>query len=144
MRHDADIIEQIIMDVEKYPEFLPWCSAASILEQDDNSMIALLEISFKGFKENYKSKVKKDANSDGCQISVDAISGPFRYLKNVWNIKELENGVEVIFSIDFEFKSTILDMIVGVIFSTAAKKMIAAFENRANSLCKTIGKKNLV
>jgi coenzyme Q-binding protein COQ10 len=134
MKCDADLISEIVMDIEKYSEFLPWCSSAVILSKEDNLIVAKLEISFKGFSESYISRVVKEQRENGYLIKTEAISGPFRYLKNNWHIKQLQNGSEINFSIDFEFKSTILDMLIGLIFSEATKKMIAAFEDRANRL----------
>ncbi len=134
MKHDADLISTIVMDIEKYSDFLPWCTSAIILSKSENIITAKLEVSFKGVSESYVSRVEKIQNLDHCLITTEAISGPFRYLKNSWHIKQLENASEVNFSIDFEFKSTILDMVIGLIFSAATKKMIAAFEDRANKL----------
>jgi coenzyme Q-binding protein COQ10 len=138
MPHDAELLSQIVMDIEKYSEFLPWCSSAVVLSKDDNIIVAKLEISFKGFSESYVSRVIKEQTDNSYLITAEAISGPFRYLKNSWHIKQLQNGSEINFSIDFEFKSTILDMLIGLIFSVATKKMIAAFEDRANRLSQSI------
>ncbi len=134
MKHDADLISTIVMDIEKYSDFLPWCTSAVILSKSENVITAKLEVNFKGVSESYVSRVEKVQNLDHFLITTEAISGPFLYLKNSWHIKRLENGSEINFSIDFEFKSTILDMVIGLIFSVATKKMIAAFEDRANKL----------
>ncbi|MBA2628553.1 MAG: type II toxin-antitoxin system RatA family toxin [Rickettsiaceae bacterium] len=134
MQHDAELLSEIVMDIEKYSEFLPWCSSAVILSKEDNLIVAKLEISFEGFAESYISRVAKEQIDNNYLITTEAISGPFRYLKNSWHIKQLQNGSEINFSIDFEFKSTILDLLIGLIFSVATKKMIAAFEDRANRL----------
>ena len=138
MPHDAELLSQIVMDIEKYSEFLPWCSSAVILSKEDNLIVAKLEINFKGFSESYISRVIKEQTDNSYLITAEAISGPFRYLKNSWHIKQLQNGSEINFSIDFEFKSTILDMLIGLIFSVATKKMIAAFEDHANRLSQSI------
>ena len=134
INHDADLISTIVMDIEKYPEFLPWCTSAVILSKSEDIITAKLEVSFKGISESYVSKVEKVQNPGHCLITAEAISGPFRYLRNSWHIKQLKNGSEINFSVDFEFKSTILDVVIGLIFSVATKKMIAAFEDRANKL----------
>ena len=75
-----------------------------------------------------------DEIDNGYEVEAVAISGPFKHLKNVWKIKSLHNYSEVKFSIDFEFKSRILDMVMGIFFSTVTEKMIAAFETRAKEL----------
>lgn len=134
MHHDAEFIAKIIMDIEEYPAFLPWCNSASILSRDEDSITAILEVSFKGFKESYTSKVVLDENANSYKINTQAISGPFKYLENIWDIRQIENGCEINFSIDFKFKSSILDIVMGAIFSIATKKMIQAFEDRANKL----------
>ncbi|MDP4708695.1 MAG: type II toxin-antitoxin system RatA family toxin [Rickettsiaceae bacterium] len=134
MPYDAALIHQIIMDIENYPDFLPWCSSAMILSQNEEYISAKLTIAFKSFSESYVSKVSSRKMEDGYEVETVAISGPFKHLKNVWKVKSLNNHSEVKFFIDFEFKSRILDMVMGVFFSTVTEKMIAAFETRAKEL----------
>lgn len=129
--YQAELVRDIILDIEKYPEFLPWCSKAELVSQTENELIALLTISFKAFSESYKSRIITIENNESFMINVEAISGPFKQLTNFWNIKKINNGCEVKFSIDFEFKSTILDLVIGTFFSIATDKMINAFETRA-------------
>ncbi len=138
MPYKADLIDDIIMDIEKYPEFLPWCQKAKIISKNDDFLTAELSVEFKGFTENYISKVNREAKDGRYYIEVVAISGPFKLLKNIWSIKQLDNRAEVDFSIDFEFKSRILDMIIGMVFSIATEKMIGAFEARADELSKIV------
>lgn len=134
MPYDARFIYDIVMDIEKYPQFLPWCSSATILLKKKEYLTAKLAVEFKNFSKSYVSKVFSHQTPEGYNIEVQAISGPFRYLKNIWQIKSLNNASEVKFSIDFEFKSSIIDMLIGVVFSTATEKMIVAFEARAKEL----------
>lgn len=134
MPYKANLIREIIMDIEKYPEFLPWCKKAKIIAKNDDFFTAELFLEFKGFTESYVSKVMTSSENGSYCIEVVAISGPFKLLKNIWTIKQLDNGTKVDFSIDFVLKSRILDMIVGMIFSVATEKMIGAFEARANEL----------
>lgn len=134
MPYKAKLINEIIMDIEKYPEFLPWCKKAKIIEKNNDFLTAELFLEFKGFTESYVSKVITNTKNDNYCIEVVAISGPFKLLKNAWAIKQLDNGTKVDFSIDFVLKSRILDMIVGMVFSAAAEKMVGAFEARANKL----------
>jgi coenzyme Q-binding protein COQ10 len=134
MPYDADLIHKIIMDIENYPTFLPWCSSAMILSQNEEYLSAKLTIAFKSFAESYVSKVSSRKMDSGYEVEAVAISGPFKHLKNVWKVKSLNNHSEVKFSIDFEFKSRILDMVMGVFFSTVTEEMIAAFETRAKEL----------
>ena len=138
MPYKADLIDQVIMDIEKYPEFLPWCQKARIISKSDDFLTADLCVEFKGFTENYVSKVNRDAKNGEYYIEVVAISGPFKLLRSIWSIKQLDNGAEVDFSIDFQFKSRILDMVIGMVFSATTEKMIGAFEARADELSKLV------
>ena len=129
--YSAEIINQVILDVEKYPEFLPWCKSAKIISKESDYFIAELEIVFKGFAEKYKSRIIPTKEQSFYSIKVEAISGPFKYLTNNWKIRTVEKGSEVDFDINFQFKSKMLDMVMGIVFSIATKKMINAFEMRA-------------
>lgn len=134
MPYKAEDIVDIILDIEKYPEFLPWCSSAKVISRENNSIVADLIVEFKGFLENYRSQITSHKEDDYFLISVEAISGPFEYLRNSWKIKNLNNGCEIEFFIAFEFKSKILGMVIGMVFSIATEKMISAFEDRAKQL----------
>ena len=134
MPYSASLINSIVLDVEKYPDFLPWCNKATIISRDKNYLTAKLEISFKGFTESYVSKVYHSTAKEQYLIEAVAISGPFKHLSNVWSINKQNKCSKVKFSIDFEFKSRILNMVIGMVFSIATEKMIAAFESRAKEL----------
>ncbi|PCJ29345.1 MAG: ubiquinone-binding protein [Rickettsiales bacterium] len=136
--YKADLIHEIIMGIEQYPEFLPWCDKASILERHDEFITAELGVNFKGFSEGYVSEVRSSKTDDGYVVSVRAISGIFKHLENKWSIKNVNNGSEVSFSIDFEFKSKILDGVMGMIFSLAIEKIIVSFESRAEELSRKL------
>lgn len=135
--YDAKLVRDIILDIEKYPEFLPWCSDAQLLSKTQKELIAQLTISYKFFRETYKSLVITTETPEEFTINIEAISGPFKKLKNFWSIRKINNQCEVKFSIDFEFKSVILDAIIGTFFSMATNKMIKAFETRAYHISKT-------
>jgi coenzyme Q-binding protein COQ10 len=134
MPYKASDINDIVLDVEKYPEFLPWCSSARVISVNNGRIVADLTAEFKGFSENYRSQITAHKEGDFFIVNVEAISGPFKYLKNSWKIKSLNNECEIDFSIAFEFKSKILDMVIGMVFSIATEKMISAFEARAREL----------
>ena len=129
------LIKNVIMDVEKYPEFLPWCSQAIILEQNHDFIIAQLNIKFQNFEESYISKTTIEETTDGViKIKTTSISGPFQNLLSVWELKSSDKLTKVNFSIDFCFKSQILNVVIGTIFRAASKKMIASFESRVKKL----------
>jgi len=131
MPYKAEIINQIILDVERYPEFLPWCSSAKIISKEEDYFIAELAILFKGFAEQYKSRIIPNRKNDIYSIEVEAISGPFKFLRNNWKIKSINDKSEVDFHISFQLRSKILDMVIGTVFSIAVEKMMNAFEMRA-------------
>lgn len=134
--HNIYDIHNLIIDVESYPEFLPWCSAARIIDESDHQLIADLVISYKAFTEHYRSQVDiSPPNPDESSINVSMISGPFKFLKNDWRLKKINESItEVDFYISFEFKSIVLEKLIGMMFSRACDKMMKAFEDRANEL----------
>jgi coenzyme Q-binding protein COQ10 len=122
----------LVASVERYPEFLPWCSAARITRYDGNTFHADLVVRFKMFKERFASRVTLHPNS---QIDVEYINGPFRYLNNHWRFLEAEDGGCVIdFYVDFEFRSRMLQKLIGLLFNEAVSRMVSAFEARARQL----------
>jgi coenzyme Q-binding protein COQ10 len=119
----------IIIDVAKYPEFLPWCVASRVYNVSDNGFDADLVIGFKMFKERFTSRV---SFVDGDNIHVEYIKGPMKYLTNHWRFKSTKNGgVELDFHVDFAFKNPIFQKLVGHLFEEAVFKMVEAFEKRA-------------
>jgi len=136
--YSADQMFALIADVAAYPEFLPWCSAARIRArkpQADGSEVieADLVISFKVFRERFGSRVvlKPEAK----RIDVAYLDGPFRYLNNHWQFRELDEGrCEADFFVDFEFRSRTLQAIIGVVFNEAMQRIVRAFEARAEEL----------
>ncbi len=134
----------LVADMAAYPEFLPWCSGARIRSrkpQPDGSEIveADLVISFKVFSERFGSRVI--LRPDGYKIDVAYLEGPFRYLNNHWRFKPVgEAACEVDFFVDFEFRSRTLQLIIGVVFHEAMRRIVRAFEGRAEKL---YGKRNL-
>jgi coenzyme Q-binding protein COQ10 len=124
----------MVLDVESYPQFLPWCKKARIISQDQQQIIAELVIQFKGFSERYQSKIVPKIQGEKYIIEVDAISGPFKYLKNTWQISKDDKGSIVEFFIEFKLKSILLDKLMGLFFYSAVEKMTIAFSNRARTI----------
>jgi coenzyme Q-binding protein COQ10 len=135
-KFSVEDIYQLITDVESYPYFLPWCGAARIVEESDEHIIADLVVNFKAFTELYRSKVMLYPASDEgiARVETTMISGPFKFLDNKWEIEPTDSGCKINFYISFEFKSIVLEKIMGIFFSKAAEKMVAAFIERANQL----------
>ncbi|MEL6678512.1 MAG: type II toxin-antitoxin system RatA family toxin [Pseudomonadota bacterium] len=129
----------LIADVKSYPEFLPWCSAARerkrtpLPEGAGEVVDADLVISFKVFRERFGSRVTLRPGTK--VIDVEYLDGPFRYLNNHWQFNRLEDGrCEIDFFVDFEFKSAMLQSLIGMVFNQAMQRIVAAFEQRAKVL----------
>ena len=121
----------LVADIERYPEFLPWCVAARIRERRPDLIVADLVIGFRMFRERFTSRVKLDAPG---RIDVAYSEGPFRYLNNHWVFERVPEGCRVDFFVDLEFKSRILQRVIEVLFGEAVRRMVAAFEHRAQQL----------
>ena len=133
LAHPPQAIFDLVADVASYPAFLPWCTATRILEHSDDRMIAEMAVGYKGIREVYKSDVRLDR--DALAIEVTAIDGPFKTLANHWRFSPAEEGgCEVDFSIEFEFRSWLLQRVIGAFFEQAVGRMVAAFEERADAL----------
>lgn len=130
----------LVADVEKYPEFLPWCIGARIRDRQPDVLIADLVIGFKGFRDGFTSRVT--LNRPEMRIDVAYLDGPFRYLNNHWVFRELaDGGCEIDFFVDFEFRSRLLQRIIGVLFNEAVRRMVDAFESRAAKIYEPVGGK---
>ena len=130
----AEDMYKLVADVGRYPEFLPWCRAARIRTQTDTLLVADLVIGFKGVTERFTSRVTLD--SGNLEILTAYEDGPFKYLDNSWRFipNPDSGGCRVEFHVDFEFKSRMLQAMIGLVFTEAVKRMVAAFEERAQVL----------
>ena len=118
----------MVADVRRYPEFLPWCVGARIISRTEGEVIADLTIGFKMFRETFRSQVTLERPH---HVHVRYLTGPFRYLNNHWRFAPAPNGTEVDFFVDFEFKSRLLQAVIGTVFNEAVRLMVRAFERRA-------------
>jgi coenzyme Q-binding protein COQ10 len=137
--YPAASMQQLVLDIEKYSEFLPWCRQAKIVRRvSSQNLQADLLINFKNFFEKYRSDVRYGKTSETVYfIDVAAIEGPFKKLTNRWKFRDLGNGnCEVEFFIDFEFNSIFLTKMLGAVFEKAAEKMMNCFEERAEKIVK--------
>ncbi|ATE65370.1 type II toxin-antitoxin system RatA family toxin [Rhizorhabdus dicambivorans] len=122
----------LVADVARYGEFLPWVSAVRIRSDGPTEMVADLMVGFKALREKFTSKVTKQRPAS---IHVDYLDGPLKYLRNDWKFApDGKGGTLVDFAIEFEFKSRIFEMIAGQVFDRALRMMIGAFEERAAKL----------
>jgi coenzyme Q-binding protein COQ10 len=118
----------VVADVRRYPEFLPWCVGARIIAQSETELTADLTIGFKMFRETFRSQVSLDRPG---HVHVRYLNGPFRYLNNHWRFNAVDGGTEVDFFVDFEFRSRLLQAVIGTVFNEAVRLMVRAFERRA-------------
>ncbi|HLF58815.1 MAG TPA: type II toxin-antitoxin system RatA family toxin [Alphaproteobacteria bacterium] len=124
----------LVADVERYPEFLPWCVASRITRREGNVLYADLVVGFSMAREKFTSKVTlapPGENGSG-RIDVTYLDGPFRYLNNHWIFDPAgESSCRIDFYIDFAFHSAFLQRIMGALFNEAVRRMVSAFETRA-------------
>ncbi len=129
----------LVADVDRYPEFLPWCIGARITKRDGNVMLGDLIIGYKLIRERFSSEVTLDPPH---RIQVKYLHGPLSYLSNHWTFTPTEDGgCRVDFFIDFEFRTAILQKLMSLFFHEAVRRMVGAFEARARDL---YGKPDLV
>lgn len=136
MPYTAEQMYDLVADIAKYPEFLPWCSGArlrSTREVEGGTVVeADLIISFKLFRERFTSRVTMHPESR--KIEVEYLDGPFKYLVNFWHFLPTETGCIADFHVDFEFKSKVLQAVIGAVFGEAMRRIVKAFEDRAKAL----------
>ncbi len=121
----------LVADVKRYPEFLPWVMGARIRRQTETLIVADLLVGFRMIRERYTSRVILARPG---RIDVTYTEGPFRYLENHWKFAPHPDGCEIEFFLDFEFKSRLLQRLIGALFNEAVRKMVSAFEGRARKL----------
>ena len=129
--YSAEELFAVVADVKDYPSFVPWCSGARILREDEQGMIADLVIGFGPFQESFRSQVTLDRPR---QLKVHAIEGPLEHLTNTWTFTPAGDKTHVDFIIDFQFKSHLLDHVANGMFYEAATRMMSAFETRVHLL----------
>ncbi|HET8995295.1 MAG TPA: type II toxin-antitoxin system RatA family toxin [Acetobacteraceae bacterium] len=126
-----DQLFDLVADVGKYPQFLPWCVGARVRSRTEHELVGDLTIGFGPFRESFTSRV---ALNRPRQVKVRYENGPFRYLNNQWDFIQHEAGTEVDFYVDFEFRSRILQAAIGVVFNEAVRRMVNAFRKRAGDV----------
>ena len=130
--YSAEQMFDLVADVARYKEFLPWVMATRIRANSDTEMTADMVVGFKSFRESFTSRVIKDRPRE---LEVIYVDGPLRDLDNVWRFEPLPNGgCRVDFAVDFAFKSRMFEALAGQYFDRAFRKMVAAFETRAEAL----------
>ena len=123
---------ELVADVARYDEFLPWVVAVRVRSSSERETIADLVVGFSAFKERFTSRVVKDRPE---RICVDYVEGPLKYLHNEWRFElAADGGTNVHFSVDFAFRSRLFESLAGQMFDRALRRMTSAFEQRAAAL----------
>jgi len=119
----------VVMDIEAYPQFLPWVAAARILRRSGDDLDAELVAEFAGMRHSFQTT---DRFLAGKMIEIRLKQGPFRFLESYWSFDDLgPESCRVHFSIEFAFRNLMLDVVAAPVFTTACRQMVAAFERRA-------------
>lgn len=138
VRHKATDMFDLVADVERYPEFVPLCSALKLrsrkVEADGTTvLIADMTVAYKLVRETFRSRVRLDREK--LQILVDYLDGPFSRMENRWQFVPVEENLsDIKFFISYEFRSRVLAMLMGAMFETAFRRFAVAFERRADAI----------
>jgi coenzyme Q-binding protein COQ10 len=134
-------IFDLVADVPRYPEFLPWCTAARVRKKEGpNVEVDEVAIGFGPLHERFVSRVTKDINDpDNLRIETTGVEGPFKVLASHWQFLPHGSGTEIVFSLEFEFRSRLLQHTMRMLFAEAVKRMVTAFEARAFKLYSKAG-----
>ena len=130
--YTPDQLFDLVADVKRYQEFLPWVAATRVRSDSETEMIADLVVGFKSLKETFTSRVVKHRPDS---IVIDYVEGPLKFLHNSWKFRpDGKGGTHIDFCVDFAFKSRIFETLPGQMFDRALRRMIGAFETRAHEL----------
>ena len=129
--YTAEQMFDLVADVKRYPEFLPWVSAMRVRRDGPTETLADMIVGFKGLRETFTSKVEKERPG---RIHVEYIDGPLKHLRNDWVFRPEGEGCAVDFTVDFQFRNRVFEMLAGQVFGAALRRMIGAFETRAAQL----------
>ncbi|EMP55329.1 oligoketide cyclase/lipid transport protein [Marinobacter santoriniensis NKSG1] len=130
--HSAERMFELVNDIARYPEFLPWCADAEIVDETGGHITASLEIAKGGIRHRLTTRNQLRMPE---VIEMNLVDGPFRNLTGRWHFKPLdENACKVMLSLEFEFSGSLSRMTFGTVFSQAANTMVDAFCRRADEL----------
>jgi coenzyme Q-binding protein COQ10 len=137
VRHSPEQMFDLVADVERYPEFVPMCSMLTVRRRTtgvngSEVLLADMAIGYKMIRERFTSRVALDRAN--LKILVEYVDGPFSHLENRWTFAASPKGCDVTFDIDYAFRSRTFQMLVGTVFDTVVRKMVEAFEARANQI----------
>lgn len=130
--YSAEQMFDLVADVKRYAQFLPWVIATRVRLDSETEMVADMVVGFKSLRESFTSRVAKDRPN---RIAVHYVDGPLSDLDNVWTFRAIdENTCEIDFAVDFQFKNRVFQALAGQYFDRAFRRMVEAFEQRAAEL----------
>ena len=132
IKYQPEALYALVADVKAYPQFLPWCLAARVWQESETKLVADLMVGFQLYREKFTSHVT--LNPEIPEITAEYADGPFKHLRNHWVFHPHPEGCEIEFYVDFKFQSHLLQSVMEKIFTEAMKKMVRAFERRADAL----------
>lgn len=131
-QHSADQMYALINDIEAYPEFLQWCRSAKIIARDEDTITAKLELAKGGL---HKEFTTRNRLMTGKLIEIKLVEGPFNHLEGFWRFEPLtESACKVILDLDFDFKNSMLDIVMGPVFTQVANTLVDSFVSRARQV----------
>lgn len=121
----------LVADIKHYPDFLPWVLAMRVRRDEATETLADMIVGFKGLRESFTSRVDKLRPE---RIHVDYVDGPLKFLRNDWVFRPEAQGCAIDFTVEFQFKNRLFELLAGQVFGQALRRMIGAFETRAAQL----------
>ena len=133
--YSAKCLYDLVNDVESYPQFLPWCGGAKILEKSSSEIVASVEISKGAMRKTFTTQNTLHPHD---RIEMKLVSGPFKTLHGIWQFEALdENTCRVSLDLEFDFSNRVIAMVVGPVFHHIANTLLDAFVERAHQVCET-------
>jgi len=132
VRHSASEMFSLVDDVQSYPQFLPWCTSATVHSRLENVLEATLELQRGDLSKTFRTR---NTSSGQELIDMQLVDGPFRYLEGRWSFTQLgESGSKVALDLEFEFSSSVLDVLFGPFFEDVCNSLVDAFTQRADNV----------
>lgn len=132
VEHPAAAVYSLVDDIESYPEFLPWCRGAKVIERSPGRTVATLTVGVRGIRQSFTTE---NANRPGEGIDLRLVEGPFRRFAAAWRFTSLdERAARIEFSMEYEFSSKVLGKALVPLFDQIADTMVTAFSRRADQL----------
>ena len=136
--YKAKSMYNLVNDIESYPDFLPWCGGARVVQRGAKEMVAEIDIKFKGVSQSFSTRNQISAPTQDTvgEINMELVSGPFKNLSGVWNFSGIDDlGCRVMFSLSYEFSNALLEKILGPVFNSITSTFVDAFVVRAQKVC---------